>query len=117
MQKSKSRQKLKEAIPLARALNSPNQRQSIRFPPDAGAIALVDVSSKSNNRSFNPTITTLITEESHKGCGLVMKMTDDLPVGSICRVKVGNNPVLLAEVRWRIELDSQVIRVGIMFLE
>ena len=109
--------KAKSIVPLAKALSSSDKRQSIRFPPDPGAIAWIDTTGGGKKRDFNASYTTLITEESHRGCGLVMKMTSELQVGAMCRVKVGNNPALSAEVRWRVELDSQIIRIGLMFLE
>lgn len=109
--------KPKSIIPLAKALTSAEKRQAIRFPPDPGTIAWIDASGSGKKRSFEPTYTALITEESHRGCGLVLKMSTDLQVGTLCRVKVGHGPALSAEVRWRIELDSQIIRIGLMFLE
>lgn len=109
--------KPKSIAPLAKALVSSDKRQSIRFEPDPGTIALIDVSGAAKKRPFEPTHTTLITEESHRGCGIVMKMTQELQVGAHCRVKVGPGEPLTAEVRWRIELDSQIVRIGLMYLE
>jgi hypothetical protein len=93
------------------------QRESIRFQPDPNTIAQIDCIHLTKESPFAPLMLALVTEESHRGCGLVLKMTKDLQVGAICRVKVGHNPALRAEVRWRVELDSQIIRIGVMLLE
>lgn len=100
-----------------RALTSTDKRQNIRFEPDPGTIAWIDVSGGGKRRAFQPCHAAIVTEESHRGCGLVLKMTKDLPVGSLCRVKVGHAEPLVGEVRWRVELDAQTIRIGVMYLE
>jgi hypothetical protein len=113
--------KSKNAFSMAKPLLSSDKRNSIRFEPDVGTLALLDFRDASTARIkktvFAPSVTALVTEESHRGCGLVLKTTRELEVGSICRVKVGHGPVLLGEVRWRVDLDSQIIRVGLMFLD
>lgn len=109
--------KTKSISSLAKALTSSDQRQNIRFEPDPGTIAWVDVSGGGKKKTFEPSVTALVTEESHRGCGLVTKMTKDLQVGSLCRVKVGHAAPLVGEIRWRVELDSQTIRIGVMYLE
>jgi hypothetical protein len=93
------------------------QRENIRFQPDPDTIAHIDCIHLTKTSPFQPTMQALVTEESHRGCGLVLKMTKDLQVGAVCRVKVGHSSALRAEVRWRVELDSQVFRIGVMFLE
>lgn len=104
---------------MAKSLLSSDKRNGIRFEPDAGTIAWIDFknTSKLKASAFQPTMVALVTEESHRGCGLALRMSKELEVGAPCRVKVGNNPALLGEVRWRVELDSQIMRIGIMFLE
>lgn len=109
--------KTKSISSLAKALTSSDQRQNIRFEPDPSTIAWVDVGGGGKKKSFEPSVPALVSEESHRGCGLVTKMTKYLQVGSLCRVKLGPAAPLVGEVRWRVELDSQTIRVGIMYLE
>lgn len=112
----KKKTKARSVSAMAKALVSSDKRQSIRFEPDPGTIAWIDFESKSKE-PFSPSIPALVSEESHRGCGLVALMTPKLKVGSICKVKVGHSGALKAEVRWRVELDSQTVRLGVMYLE
>jgi hypothetical protein len=101
----------------AKALTSSDKRDSIRFEPDPGTLALIDPIDEGKKRSFQPKHAALVTEESHRGCGLVLRMCKELQIGSLCRVKVGHASPLIGQIRWRVELDSQVIRIGIMYLD
>ncbi|HAR42495.1 MAG TPA: hypothetical protein DCS07_07665 [Bdellovibrionales bacterium] len=97
-------------------LSKKNRRNSIRFKPDEGTYALIDPK-PDFSAEFEPTTPALVFSESHKGCGLVILMTSKLLVGEIIRVQVGNLPVFRAEVRWREQVDSQIIKVGLLFLD
>jgi hypothetical protein len=98
-----------------KTLDPKNRRRSIRFRPDADVIATVDVEMK--GEEFCPQLLALVSEESAKGCGLVLVAKDVLLVGDICRVQVGRLEPIKAEVRWRKVLDPQVFKVGLMYLE
>lgn len=91
------------------------KRSSVRFSPDQGTYALIDT--RVDSPTFDPTIPALVFSESHKGSGLVAMMTPLLQVGNIIKVQVGNLPVLKAEIRWREQIDPQVIKLGLMYSE
>ncbi len=93
-----------------------NKRKNIRFRPDPGTYAAIDVDGSSKG-AFKPTLVCLVTEESYKGCGLVSIIYEGLQSGDTCRVQVGAGPVMKAEVRWRTDLDAQVMRIGLMYLD
>lgn len=92
-------------------------RRAIRFKPDPGDYALVDMLNIERAGDFRPTMLGLILEESAKGCGIVVLSNVVLKIGSFCRVKVGRGPALKAEVRWRKDLDDEVMRLGLLYLE
>ena len=94
-----------------------SKRRSIRFAPDVGTFARIDLESSRPDGSFQPSVVALVPEESAKGVGVVVLTTPDLQIGSFCRIQVGKLPVLRAEVRWRQEVDPGIIRLGLLFLE
>ncbi len=94
-----------------------SRRRSIRYSPDAGTIARIDLESARADGSFQPSITALVPEESAKGAGVVILQTTELQMGATCRVQVGQLPILRAEVRWRQQVDPGIIRLGLLFLE
>lgn len=93
------------------------KRASVRFAPDIGAFAMIDVEPHRADGSFQPAIIGLVAEESTKGTGLVVMATDLLKVGTYCRVQVGKLSPLRAEVRWRQEVAADILRVGLLYLE
>lgn len=97
--------------------NDASARRNLRFQPEPDTIAQVDLVNTGAEKKFKPTVAALVMEESYRGCGLVMVTDHDMQVGRKLRIQVGLGPSLLGEVRWRTELDSQVVRVGIMYLE
>jgi hypothetical protein len=94
-------------------------RKHIRFAPDQGTVAQIDLDA--TNAEFNPVHTALIAEESFGGVGLVLmntpKLANKLQIGDRIKVQVGKLDPMQAEIRWRVDLDSRVIRLGIMYLE
>ncbi len=93
------------------------KRTSVRFKPDEQTIASLDLENLAKSQPFRPTIAGLVTQESYRGCALVVVMSRDMQIGDRLRVRIGPGPVLAAEVRWRTELDPQVMRIGVMYLE
>jgi len=91
------------------------KRNSVRFKPDEGTYALIDTDA--DTKEFDPNLPVLVFSEAHKGVGIIALTTPKLQVGDPLKIQVGNLPVLKAEVRWREQVDPQVIKVGIMFLE
>lgn len=108
--------KSKSTIELAKNLYSKDKRRAIRFEPDPGTIAWIDTRDSKSRSAFSAQEPALIMEESEKGCGLAMKECNTLKVGGTCRVKVGNMNPVRAEIRWITHIDSQVIRVGLMYI-
>lgn len=97
--------------------NEKNKRRSIRFAPDAGTFAKIDLQASRLDGAFQPSVVALVAEESAKGAGIVVLNIPGLQKGDICRIQVGQLSPLQAEVRWRKEIDPDVIRVGLQFLE
>lgn len=91
------------------------KRQSVRFKPDADEIAQVELELR--NGPFRPSTWGLVFEEAAKGCGLVILIKEAPQVGQVVRVKVGKLSPLRAEVRWVKALDSEIYRIGLMYLE
>jgi hypothetical protein len=100
-----------------------NSRQSIRFTPDPKTLAQVDLMHVQMDEPFDPQHIGLVVEEAFKGCGLVLVVPPEISanhptfmaIGSKFRLTVGYGPVMQAEVRWRRQLDPQVIRIGVMY--
>ncbi len=92
-----------------------NTRRYIRFKPDTSTYAEIDTRLK--DEPFTPEIVGLVYEESSHGCGMVLIGVDKLQVGDICRIQIGTGIPIEAEVRWRKEIDPDVVRTGFLFLE
>ncbi len=92
-------------------------RRSLRFPPDEGAVAWLDPSVHEDNRDFKPTIAALVTDEALKGCGLITLVHDWLREGAECMVQVGDLAPLRAQIRWVKDLNDNVLKIGVVFLE
>lgn len=90
-------------------------QQHMRFKPDPLDVAMVDL--KASTPAFSPTNSAMIINESFSGSALVMNLTHDVDVGSFIRVKVGRMDALRAEVVWFKRLDTDVVKIGITFLE
>jgi hypothetical protein len=93
------------------------KRSAIRFTPDLGTIAQLELLNLKKVQNFGTEITALVLEESYRGCGLALPLSEALQVGDKVKVRIGAGAPLLAEVRWRTELDSQIMRIGLMYLE
>ena len=92
-------------------------RRSLRFPPDEGAVAWLDPSVHEDKRNFKPMIAALVTDEALKGCGLVTLVHDWLREGVECMVQVGELAPLRAQIRWVKDLNDNVLKIGVVFLE
>ncbi len=93
------------------------KRASIRYTPDDGTFAMIDLIDERLDGTFRPSMVALVPEESAKGAGLVVLGTPDLQVGKYIRIQLGKLPPQRAEIRWRREVDPQISRIGILFLE
>lgn len=92
-------------------------RKSIRFEPDEGTLAYIDTTPREHKSEFDPKIMALVIDEALDGCGLAVVNNKTLFEGDICLVKVGLLDPLIGEVRWVRELDEEVHKIGIMYLE
>ncbi len=92
-------------------------RKSIRFEPDEGTIAQIDPTAHDDKSKFQPKILALVIDEALDGCGIVLVNNKTLFEGDICLIKVGQLDPLIGEVRWLKELDEEVHKIGIMYLE
>ena len=92
------------------------KRRHFRYPPNPLEVAWVDP--ENGDAEFAPKYVGLIIEESAiGGCCLAVLNPDDLYIGKICRVKIGDLPVLMSEVRWEKNQEMGVILIGFKFLE
>lgn len=91
-----------------------NARRHIRLKPDTSTYAGIDTRTK--GQPFVPEFIGLVYEESTQGCGMIFIGTDKLRVGDICRIQIGTKEPIEAELRWRREIDRDVIRTGFLYL-
>jgi hypothetical protein len=92
-------------------------RKSLRFPPDEGSVAWIDLNVREDKRDFRPSIAALVTDEALTGCGLVALSQEGLGVSTECMVQVGDLAPLKAQIRWIEDLTDNVIKIGVVFLE
>ena len=100
--------------PSKTAAKSNDTTRGIRFTPDAHTLALLDVN---GGPEFKPTLYGLVLNESYQGCGLVILKEERIRAGAKLRVQVGKLAPMQAEVRWHKEVDDQVVKVGLFYLE
>ena len=91
-------------------------RRKLRYAPDKLDVALLMYNGLSE--VWAPDECCLIIDESAmSGCQLVVRFSDKYKPGSKVRVKLGNMEPLLSEIVWRREIDADLIRLGVQFLE
>ncbi|MDJ0838569.1 MAG: hypothetical protein QNK37_18775 [Acidobacteriota bacterium] len=104
------------------------RRRYIRFSPDADSndlqeksdefIAHVDLDTEGD---FHPTLVGYLIQKSHAGCCLVMARNDEstakLERDFECLIKAGPLHPLRAVVRWRRDLDEEILKAGFQFIE
>ena len=66
---------------------------------------------------FTPTIIALVFSESYGGCGLVVVGPDKLPVGTLCKAKIGVLEPMRGEIVWKTQLDNLIAKIGLKLLE
>ena len=90
-------------------------RKYMRVPPDPNGFVQIDLKT---DGAFNFSYAALIVEESPMGgCSIVCLSSVGLKVGTVCRMKVGNMSPLRVEVVWARELEDNIERFGIKYLE
>lgn len=93
-----------------------NTRKFIRFAPDPGTFAAIDMN-QNFDVPFEPTHFAMVFSESFSGCGLIILKNKSLKEGRHFRVQVGKLNPMVAGVKWRKDLDSEIARIGCVFLE
>lgn len=103
---------------MSEAVKFINRRKHVRFEPDPLTYALIDITTKQEDKdTFHPTHMGLIVQESHGGCALVISTKTGLKKGDHCLLKVGDLPVFYSEVRWIVKLDKDFIKAGFQYQE
>jgi hypothetical protein len=92
-------------------------RRKLRFPPDAGAIAWIDPTEGQRLETFSPRIPALIIDESRDGCGVAVLYHPQMMEGARMLVQIGELIPVPCEVRWIKDLDEDVLKVGLRYLE
>lgn len=107
----KSETKIEKPTPVIK------KRASIRFKPDTGKIALIDLSTAKDK--FIPTITALIINESFTGCALLFVKLDSkspkIEKNQIVTAQVGDLSPLRAEVAWEEQIDKNIFKIGLKY--
>ena len=98
-------------------MNNPaKKRDHIRSKPDPNDYVEVDLNADSS--PFSSKFVALLVEEAPMGgCSFACLLEHGLEVGQVIRVKVGRMAELRAEIVWIRELDDQVTRYGVKYLE
>ena len=94
------------------------KRRHIRALPDMEDFAFIDFNTDHDYQSFEPIASAYIVNEAPLGgCSLVLRKSDKIIDGTGILVKVGKILPLHAKVVWLKELDEDLVRVGVQFLE
>lgn len=91
------------------------KRRFIRFSPELNVTADIDL--REYGKDFSADLKALVFSESQGGCGLVVLANDLLEHGMTIRVKIGDLNPIAAQIVWRKDIDSQVILLGLKYLE
>ena len=87
-------------------------RATTRFKPDPLTSALLFP--KINSETC---LLTLVLNESQTGCALLINTEDGFKKGQKVVVKVGNLHELTSEVIWVTEIDENIFKLGLKYLE
>ena len=95
-------------------MNMPSKRKSIRFHSTPMSTAVIDLN---NKNKFQPSIISIVANESFTGCALVCVCDTPIAVDQIVRVKIGDLDPLNARVVWCKTLDENIKKIGLEFKE
>ena len=90
-------------------------RRSLRFTDNQSLHAEIDFDV--TVKPFQVDLPAIICNESFRGCCIVTVKNDRLSSGSRLRIKVGDLTPMLGEVKWVSDIDPEVMKIGIQFLE
>jgi hypothetical protein len=91
------------------------KRRYVRFPAEGNTSACIDLSA--GPKPFTPRLQALVYEESYGGCGLIVLKGVVFEPGDVIRIQVGRLAPMRAEVRWCMNVDQHVQRLGVMYLD
>ncbi|MGE4131135.1 MAG: hypothetical protein AB7F86_05820 [Bdellovibrionales bacterium] len=92
-----------------------NRRRFLRFLPDEGSLAVVDIRSRPDG-PFRGDFSALVLEDSHGGCSFVCINAHKLKKGQSLSISIGGQFPLRGEIRWLRHPDSGLVVVGIQYL-
>ncbi|MDO9183372.1 MAG: hypothetical protein Q7U04_13240 [Bacteriovorax sp.] len=93
-------------------------QKQIRFPPDSDEIAFISF----NVNDFKKDLSALIINESLNGaCFVVNKAlitkSNPLDPGTIFLVQIGALNPMRAQIKWLLEVDANLLKIGVELLE
>lgn len=91
---------------------SEHERHKLRFHSDDYQFAKIDINLCGE---FLPHFAGLVLNESFDGCCLILLKNQSLEKGQQCRVQFNALPMLLAEVMWVKEIDTDVVKIGLRY--
>lgn len=90
-----------------------SKRRAIRYSPDIGDYAVVCFSG--DESEFKVDSVGIIINESATGCAIVVPANRRLKVGDTVVVQVGKMNPVQSTIIWRIDLDKDVVKLGIKY--
>jgi len=92
-----------------------NSRRHTRFKPDPDAYALILFKPRKESK-YEADQIALIINESFSGCALVALADPHLEVKKVITVQVGKLVKTKAEIKWRQEIDSGIVKIGLEYI-
>ncbi len=86
------------------------KRKYIRFNADPNTFVAVKIGEK------DP-IGGLAITESRGGCSAVFLATNEFKENNMCYIKVGDMAPAKAEIRWTMNVDKDLVKVGFEFVD
>lgn len=90
------------------------KRFPIRFKPDPLTVALID---HNNSKEFSPQHVGLVINESYTGCAIILAADLEFKKGAKIKIKVGQLSEMKANIVWVKNLEENIYKLGIQFLE
>jgi hypothetical protein len=91
------------------------QREHVRYRPNANTIALIDV--YEGGSDFTPSVTGLVTEESFKGARVVTTNNEYWVENAKIKIKMGDAEPKTAQIRWLKQIDFNTIVLGLQLFD
>lgn len=95
-----------------------NKRAHMRFKPhEMESLVLVDTRTEALKDDFDPDVIGIAISESRGGCSFMARTTNSLRLHDVVIIKVGALLPLYGEVVWRVNVDMEIVKVGIKYRE